>query len=202
MSIPRGLASHTLNGPGETHRRGPLDCRDCGSRLAVDQRYCVDCGTRARGCRPISVKRWSRSPADTDGRRRHRRRWSQPRRAVRGLRSHRSSCRRRAPRPRRCSVSWRSVSWSGAGRLSFASLPLNLVVNGVGGHAAVNAPAPVADNASAGTGGSQAGSGASSAGAPSSDAGTPEPRPPARQPIRARPPPPAPRRCLRSSTSG
>ena len=59
----------------------------------------------------------------------------------------------------------------GSGSISFASLPLNLVVNGIGGRAAVNAAGPVTDNASAGTGGATGGSGAPSTGAPSNDSG-------------------------------
>ena len=163
--------SHTLSGPGETRRRGPLDCRDCGSRLAVDQRYCVNCGTRARGLPAhirytlVALARGHRWEATTPP----------PLESPRTQRPWLAFPSFELPTPRAAAASVLGILafgvLVGSGSISFASLPLNLVVNGIGGRAAVNAAGPVTDNASAGTGGSTGGSGAPSAGTPSSDSG-------------------------------
>ncbi len=149
-------------------RRGPLDCRHCGSRLAVDQRYCVDCGTRARGL-PRHIRQTLLALALG-------RRWEgatpPPLQSPRTQRPWLAFPSFELPSPRAAAASVLGLLafgvLVGSGSLSFASMPLNVVVNGLGAHGGVITSGPVPDNTPAGSGGS-GGSGPSSGSVPSSD---------------------------------
>lgn len=183
MPTPSDLRPSASSGP--TRERGPgdrrpLECRGCRSQLAVDQRYCIVCGTRARAL-PRHIRhalialarghRWEAAPppAETPASPRTRRGWLE----IPSV---------ELPTPRAAAASVLALLAFGvvvgSGAISFASAPLNLIVNGLGTRANPSPPAQVTGNGSPGSGGAGGGPGGASTGAPpSAPASTSSPPP-------------------------
>ena len=162
--------------PGDAPARKPLECRQCASKLTVDQRYCIVCGTRARPLPRniryalIALARGLRS--GTTARR------APEVESPRARRSWREIPAFGLPTPRAAAASILALLAFGvavgSGAASLASAPLNVVVDGLGSGAHAATTTPPTANASGG--GGSGGSGSSTitvTSSPASAASTP-----------------------------
>jgi hypothetical protein len=161
----------TVSDPARGRGRRPLDCRDCGSRLAVDQRYCVVCGTRARRL-PSHVARTLAAIAL--GQRRPEVTAPAPAPAPRRRRGWLALPAFELPTPRAAAASVLGLLAFGvalgSGAASLASPPLTLLVNHFGSGGPVIASVQPVPNTS--SGGGSVSSGPASSSSPSGGGGS------------------------------